>query len=308
MTDTMPLSWIKALRNAGTRQSLLVPLENHLVAVNKALPEEDRRSDQKIQDVLEKIKIWDSEVDRMFRGEIAEIVDPSDVPCAHTEAGIAHLLGLRHRTANAFVLSPTGKTICQRRAHNKRFGMFLSIYGGHVKMPQTYEEAMREELKEELGLADDPAGEMQFIGKELYEVPGDLNVEFRALFLYRLTPVEYQHVRQNQQALDAIKQERTSTGYKSWLEEQQGTRHGHGEVWSVYEIDTGQLIDAPCENIFVTDLARNAELHYLMVGDRFQDQQTVVDEKAFFTPDLLDRAIRNRAVCKELLAAGGHSQ
>jgi hypothetical protein len=49
---------------------------------------------------------------KFLRGEPADIVDEQDRALAVTEIGFAHFLGLRHRTANAIVLTPQGKVYC----------------------------------------------------------------------------------------------------------------------------------------------------------------------------------------------------
>ncbi len=127
---------------------------------------------------------------KKLRGELTAIVDEKDNIVEITERGLAHLLGLRHRTANVFILTPEGKLLLQRRSPIQSYGLFLSIFGGHVKYPETYDEAIIDEIVSELNLSSTPSGNVSSLGQEFYDDPDDLNREYRKFYSYQVPTQE----------------------------------------------------------------------------------------------------------------------
>ena len=67
---------------------------------------------------------------------------------------ICHLLGIRHRCAHAVVITPNGLIITQKRSSKKDVspGAWDIAVGGHVKGGGTFEEALLQEMYEEIGI------------------------------------------------------------------------------------------------------------------------------------------------------------
>ena len=65
-----------------------------------------------------------------------------------------HLLGIRHRCAHAVVTTPNGFIITQKRSSKKDVspGAWDIAVGGHVKGGGTFEEALLQEMYEEIGI------------------------------------------------------------------------------------------------------------------------------------------------------------
>jgi len=219
-------------------------------------------------------------------------------------AGLAHLFRLRHRTSNAFVFSPEGKLVLQRRVHNKRFPLYLTTFGGHTKATQTYKEAAEEEIYEELYLSKPPQGEfVEYKGRErvhedYYDIPSDNNLEIRALYFYQLTPDEWKQVDRMRRRLLAEASKRSLHEYSVWIEEQQRNRSGYGEVWSIEVAPLDALMNAKQGAVWIPEMDRVADIYYYTIecvygGNPAQDI-------AYFTPDLLDRFIRAPTVREAL--------
>jgi len=235
---------------------------------------------------LDQLLLKDPEVTKLVKGEAVDVVGPRDEYITTTERGFAHALGLRHRTANSFVVSADGGSVwLQRRAHNKSFGLCLSIFGGHVKAGASYEDTIREELPEELGLKCPLEGDLVEIGNDRWERADDLNVEIRKLYAYKLTSQEEGVVEQTAEELRKAKEVRTRGGYKSWLHDKQKTP-GEGEVWGYCRMDVCELKGVPCAQPPDEALKGYGELPYKEVTDVFIDDAPRT-EKAYFTPDQL---------------------
>ncbi|MFA5320868.1 MAG: NUDIX domain-containing protein, partial [Candidatus Omnitrophota bacterium] len=184
---------------------------------------------------------------KKLKGELADVVDENDNPVVVTEAGFTHIFGWRPRTANAFILSPKGQLVIQRRVHNKAEAKKLSIFGGHVTAGQSYDEAVRREILEELSLDEferELQGKLIVIGVEgQFQNDSPDNNEFRSLYAYILTEAEYRHILNRKDYIDSERAKRTIDEFEEWLEAQQLNKGGYGEVWSYLEIDPKALED-----------------------------------------------------------------
>jgi isopentenyl-diphosphate delta-isomerase len=87
--------------------------------------------------------------------EILDVVDENDNVIGRKSRGEIYKLNLKNfRVVNAFFVNPNGKLwVFRRSPHEKLFplGLDLSI-GGHVGSGESYEEALRREAMEELGI------------------------------------------------------------------------------------------------------------------------------------------------------------
>lgn len=265
----------------------MINIRKHLETLDIEVSEIDN-----IIDIIRKY----GEFAKLIKGEPADVVDEDDKKIGVTEIGLCHYLGLRHRTANAIVLTKEGKVLLQLRAPGRKYELFLSIFGGHLKAGQEYEEAMRDELRQELHLDDLPKGILTEIGKESYEVIGDKNVEFRKLYTHKITDAEYRQVEDRIDIIENKKRklvekhgiEQAKKFFSEWLKSDERRDQGLGEVWGYYGVNPKDITNADHETISVKDDDyKNIELHYLIISDVILGPNF----KGFFTPDLLDRIV-----------------
>jgi isopentenyldiphosphate isomerase len=107
---------------------------------------------------------------------------------------LCHLAGFRHRTIHLFIDHPTasGCTLVQVRGVSKAHfpGCFDVPAAGHVAGLQAVEDALFEELTEELGLAREDLGHIWCLGTytaiESLDEIGFRDVEYRTVFQSRL--------------------------------------------------------------------------------------------------------------------------
>lgn len=218
-----------------------------------------------------------------LRGEDLEIIryeNGRETVIETIDRNIAHALGLLHRVSLAFVMTPEGRLLVQRRAHNKAPAFHLDIFGGHIGIRQSYEDGIRREIQEELGLPDDWAlqGEFVRIGDEggFTSPPvNTLNRERRSLYIYKMSAEELEIVRRHDAFLKTQKLGMTREDYQAWQEKEQKqhTTLGAGEVWSYHEFDLDDLIGIVKGN-------------HRLIEDRFADNQ-VFSLETQPTPDVL---------------------
>lgn len=178
---------------------------------------------------------------KKINGELTDIVNKNDEVIGITELGISHIFGLRHRTVNCFVFSPDLRMILQRRVHNTAEAKKLTIFGGHVMVGETYEDAMCRELLEELSLdeiEEDLCGKLFIVGEEgQFKCDEKDNKEFRSLYVYVLDNDEYEHILRRKKYIDYEKAKRTEKEFEKWIEDEQQIKNGYGEVWGYHVVD-----------------------------------------------------------------------
>src|SRR4030042_5273929 len=141
------------------------------------------------KDITEKVFTGDISLKGEFLDVIALNEQAKEVTVSSIDRNIVHRYGLLHQTANAFIVTPDGEIIMQRRSHKKDlYPLYVSIYGGHLGTNATYEEAIAREIKEELlRISSDDyqlEGKLIFIKREIYLDPEGKNNEARKLFVY----------------------------------------------------------------------------------------------------------------------------
>ena len=89
--------------------------------------------------------------------DMVDVVTEDDVVIAQVSRAQAHARGLLHRFVQAFVVDRSGRILVQQRSRKKALGplLFDAAVGAHVDAGESYEEAIRREGREELGLAED---------------------------------------------------------------------------------------------------------------------------------------------------------
>lgn len=90
--------------------------------------------------------------------ELFDVVDADDRVIGQATRAAVHRDGLLHRSAHVFVFNSRGELFLQRRALSKdeNPGVWDSSAAGHLDAGESYAEAARRELLEELGLALGP--------------------------------------------------------------------------------------------------------------------------------------------------------
>lgn len=109
------------------------------------------------------------------------IVDEDDNVLGWAYRSECHRKRLIHRSVYVVVLNDRGEIFIQRRSMSKDLypGLYACSVSGHVKYGESYEEAARRELMEELGIDT----EVEFIGK--FKSFSRIECEISALYLCR---------------------------------------------------------------------------------------------------------------------------
>jgi len=95
--------------------------------------------------------------------ELLVIVDENDAILGTERRKVIHQRPLRHRSAHVLVFNTAGDLLIQKRgAHKDTYPLFWDVsVGGHVGPGESYDQAARREVQEELGLN----GEIHFLRK-----------------------------------------------------------------------------------------------------------------------------------------------
>ena len=110
--------------------------------------------------------------------EMLDIVDRDDNIIARAEKKEAQSKHLRRRIVHVLVFNEKGEMLLQLRGKKCAYlpGYWATSAGGHVISRETYEEAAKRELKEELGIDIN----LKFMGKDIYT---DINRPGLEMFL-----------------------------------------------------------------------------------------------------------------------------
>jgi isopentenyl-diphosphate delta-isomerase len=90
--------------------------------------------------------------------ETFDIVNDEDEVVGRATRKEAHTRGYIHRSVLFFLFDKDGRVFVSQRTENKDFypGYWSIVFGGHVLMGESYEEAVARELKEEAGIEEIP--------------------------------------------------------------------------------------------------------------------------------------------------------
>jgi len=96
--------------------------------------------------------------------EVFDVVDENDVVQGAETRRVVHVNNLVHRAVHMILRDASGAILLQKRSmwKDRNPGLWDSSAAGHVDSGETYDEAARRELKEELGV---PCPELTLIGK-----------------------------------------------------------------------------------------------------------------------------------------------
>lgn len=114
-----------------------------------------------------------------------QIVDENDKPIGSATKQETWRDGLIHRIVRISILDSAGRLLVQKRSSQKELfpGRWDNSVAGHVDVGETYEQAARRELSEELGLKD---VKLQKIDDYYVEVVDDWRRMNRFTRLYKL--------------------------------------------------------------------------------------------------------------------------
>lgn len=103
-------------------------------------------------------------------GEIADLVDEKDEVVGRVTRAEVRARNLRHRGIAVLVRSSAGAVYVHQRTESKDVfpGLFDMFVGGMVGAGESYEDAARRELAEELGIT---GATLRLVGKHLYTGP-----------------------------------------------------------------------------------------------------------------------------------------
>lgn len=101
-----------------------------------------------------------------------DVVDENDQVIGVAEREELYQKSLRHRIVHVLVFNKKGEMSLQLRTDKVKFcpNHWSTSAGGHVESGESYEQAAKRELKEELGIEKD----LKFIGKDIYNVTDEL--------------------------------------------------------------------------------------------------------------------------------------
>jgi isopentenyl-diphosphate delta-isomerase type 1 len=90
--------------------------------------------------------------------EFFDVVDKDDNVIGEASREDCHEKGFIHRSVMFFVFDSQGRVLVTKRTQNKDFfpGYFSIVLGGHVQAGETYDEAVKREIEEEIGITTKP--------------------------------------------------------------------------------------------------------------------------------------------------------
>ncbi len=101
--------------------------------------------------------------------ELMDIIDKNDKVIGQADRKEIYTNKLCHRIVHVLIFDNNGKMLLQQRGKNSNYlplGWSTSV-GGHVKSGETYKQAAKREMEEEIGIK----GKIQLIIKEIYQDP-----------------------------------------------------------------------------------------------------------------------------------------
>jgi isopentenyl-diphosphate delta-isomerase type 1 len=90
--------------------------------------------------------------------EIVDVVDENDAVIGHATREEVHAMGKRHRGIHILVFDKTGRLLVEKRSERKDLfpGMYNCSVSEHLKRGESYMQAAKRGLNEELGISAEP--------------------------------------------------------------------------------------------------------------------------------------------------------
>lgn len=113
--------------------------------------------------------------------DLVIVVDDKDNILSHLPRAETHKKGLLHRTIGVVILNDKGELLLQKRSKNKDTfpGLYTISASGHVDQGESYDQAAKREINEEVGIK----GELKFIKKVINDHPEHRQIQ--AFYLIR---------------------------------------------------------------------------------------------------------------------------
>lgn len=111
-------------------------------------------------------------------------VDENDNPIGPVGRDDSRRLGLKYRMVRASVEDADNNVLIQKRVETKKTypGCWDTSAGGNIDYPETYEEAIRRELAEEIGINDVDLEEVAYFYSEAIDPDGNKMNRFTKVF------------------------------------------------------------------------------------------------------------------------------
>ncbi len=175
----------KRVRNDERVKKQIIQIETALGQINEV-------AQQKAAQVIAYL----NEKPSNFKGEEVHILSDTTKKgrvIGRMDRKIAEKFGYVHETANIVVLTPDGKRVVTQLRNKTNYDDHLAMFGGHLTVGEYQENAAVDELKQELGFAEDDKLDSKavFVDTESYDLQGDPNRERRSWFIYRLSEREW---------------------------------------------------------------------------------------------------------------------
>ena len=230
-----------------------------------------------------------------FKGEEVHIlsgVSQDAKVIGRIDRKIAETYGYIHETANVVLFTSDGKVILQLR-NKDTYDDHLAMYGGHLEVGEAHGESALAEATQETGLDRFENGLIP-LGFESYDEAGDNNRERRSWFALRLTAEEWETMKkkkaEDEKEAGASRLTDDRVTYKKKLSRL--WNQGRGEVAGVYQFTVDEITAAP-QGPHPDPKFSGKNNRFLWVEDTFQGRPESDRTKAFFTPDALDRLVKN---------------
>lgn len=127
-----------------------------------------------------------------------DTVDECDNVTGHATRREVHSKGHIHRSVLFFIFDMEGRLFVNQRTENKEFypGYWSVVFGGHVHAGESYEDAVRRELKEEAGIEEEPKLLSSF--KKRFDEKDRENVRVYAIVTEQRLIVDREEIRQGE--------------------------------------------------------------------------------------------------------------
>lgn len=127
-----------------------------------------------------------------------DTVDECDNVTGQATRREVHSKGHIHRSVLFFIFDMEGRLFVNQRTENKEFypGYWSVVFGGHVHAGESYEDAVRRELKEEAGIEEEPKLLSSF--KKRFDEKDRENVRVYAIVTEQRLIVDREEIRQGE--------------------------------------------------------------------------------------------------------------